>query len=57
MVMAWKEKFHRLVVREEEILKGELPFVEPGSLKEEYIFNELEYLKRQMNTIVKYIKL
>ena len=57
MIMTWEEKFHRLVVREEEIMKGELPFVEPGSLKEEYIFNELEYLKRQMNTIVKYIKL
>ena len=52
----WEEVFHTMVVRTEEIQKGELPFLEPGSLKEEYLLNELEYLKKQMSLIIKEIK-
>ncbi len=56
MIMSWEEKFHILAKRQEEIVRGELPFVEPGTLKEEFVFNELQYIKTQMGLIVKYIK-
>ena len=52
----WKDVLFDLTTKRDNIVKGVLPYLEPNSLKEELVFNELAHLNNQIRTILLYIK-
>ena len=52
----YKELMFELIRIREEMEVGVIPFVEPGSLKEDLVFDEYFHIKEQINSIIKHLK-
>lgn len=52
----YKDLMMELVRIKNEMEVGVLPFLEPGSLKEDLVLDEYFHIKEQINSIVRHLK-
>ena len=52
----YKDLMMELIRIKNEMEVGVLPFLEPGSLKEDLVLDEYFHIKEQINNIIKHLK-